>query len=67
MFKQKNYTFLLTIIMVSLLATACGAEATPASSIIETAVAETVAARDTAESAAATSTPTARCTGRIRL
>ena len=53
MFKSIKYTLLPTIVMVTLLLTACGAENTPEpiqeSNRIETAVAETVAAQNTAQ------------------
>jgi hypothetical protein len=55
MFKSIKYTLFVTIVMMSLLITACGAESTAESAQelnrIETAVAETVAAQNAAQSA----------------
>jgi hypothetical protein len=58
MFKPIKYTLFVLIVIASLLITACGAESTPDTaqemSRIETAVAETVAAKDTSTSAPVT-------------
>jgi hypothetical protein len=62
MYKSIKYTLLVTIVTMSLLITACGAEATPETTQemnrIETAVAETVAAQNAGQSQS-TSTPDA--------
>jgi hypothetical protein len=63
MFKSIKYTLFVTIVATSLLITACGAQSTAESaqelSSIETAVAATVAAQNTAQSANNTPMPTA--------
>ena len=54
MFKPIKYTLLVTIVIVSLLITACGPESTAEASAVQTAVAGTIAAQSTAQN---TNTP----------
>ena len=54
MFKPIKYTLLVTIVIVSLLITACGPESTAETSAVQTAVAGTIAAQSTAQN---TNTP----------
>ena len=54
MFKPIKYTLLVTIVIVSLLITACGLKGTPDASAVQTAVAGTIAAQSTAQN---TNTP----------